>query len=285
MVSPLYISLCAIFICHFFTSKAAELPFDTHYTPLWGGDHVSVIDQRTQVQIKIDPKSGGGFRSKQAYGSGFFQMSVKIPSNAKGIATTFYLTSTPDNINMRESNSNHDELDFEFILNEKGRYVLNTNVFAQDSGNREQQFNLWFDPSSQFHNYQILWNQHQIVFYIDRTPIRVFKNERAIGARYPSTPMYVHASLWNGSQWLGPVNWRSGPFYANYRGFAIDGCDYSNSNPNKCNSLRYSWNAQNNWQLDPHQQMVYQATKNKYIIYDYCKSDRSSNFPECRVPS
>jgi len=58
----------------------------------------------------------------------------------------------------------HDELDFEFLGNRKGKpYRLQTNVFVDGQGNREQRIRLWFDPTAHFHTYRILWNQHQIV--------------------------------------------------------------------------------------------------------------------------
>ncbi|KAI3464268.1 hypothetical protein Pfo_020931 [Paulownia fortunei] len=281
-MGPLYLSLCVIFMClgGDCIIKAAEIPFNENYIPIWGDDHISILDRGTQVQIRIDPLSGGGFRSRHAYGSGYFRMSIKVPKNSKGIATTFYLTSVPDN---GRGVTNHDELDFELLGQNGPPYILNTNVFAQDTGNREQQFNLWFDPTLAFHDYEILWNQKQIVLFIDKVPIRVFKNNEKVGARYPKLPMYLHASLWNGTQWLGPVDWKSGPFFANYGGFKIHGCPYKNYHPTKCDSPNYTWNAHKNWQLDAEQQKVYESIKNKHMMYDYCKSKFANNFPECRI--
>ena len=55
---------------------------------------------------------------------------------------------------------NHDELDFEFIGSST---LLQTNVFADDSGGREERYQLWFDPRKDFHLYEILWNQYLVV--------------------------------------------------------------------------------------------------------------------------
>ncbi|KAL3834786.1 hypothetical protein ACJIZ3_009522 [Penstemon smallii] len=274
-----YLIFSAMFflVCQI-SGKSTIVPFNKNYYIAWGGDHVTILDQGTQVQIRIDQRSGGGFTSKHAYGSGYFRMSLKTPKNSKGITTSFYLSSPA----LKNQGFNHDELDFEFLGNNGPPYILNTNVFAQDSGHREQQFKLWFDPTSDFHEYELLWNQIQIVFFVDKVPIRVFKNHKKNGARYPTLPMDVKTSLWNGTSWLGPVDWNKGPFLANYRGFEINGCPYEKSNPNECYSSNYEWNAPKNWKLDPTQEKVYQNVRNKYLIYDYCKSKLANNFVECQ---
>ncbi|KDP26372.1 hypothetical protein JCGZ_17530 [Jatropha curcas] len=245
--------------------RTSDISFDQNYEVTWGYDHVLSLHQGRQVQLSMDKYSGAGFGSKLSFGSGFFHLRIKLPGNdSAGVVTAFYLTSQGDN---------HDELDFEFLGNKEGKPItLQTNVFANGLGNREQRIYLWFDPTKDFHSYRILWNQHQIVFFVDEIPIRVFNNNTKFGVSYPSHPMKVEASLWDGDSWATDggqtkTNWSNAPFKAHFLGFDISGCS---SKIQQCLSPNYWWNVQKYWKLDLAQQRAYENVRNKFLTYDYC---------------
>ncbi|KAI3408940.1 Xyloglucan endotransglucosylase/hydrolase [Psidium guajava] len=246
--------------------------FDQNYYIRWGFDHVASLDTGREVQLSMDASSGSGFESKKSYGSGFFNMEIKLPgSNSAGVVTTFYLTSHEDR---------HDELDFEFLGNREGKPIfLQTNVFADGVGNREQRILLWFDPTADFHSYKVLWNDHQIVFYVDDVPIRVFKNNTQIGVPYPTQPMQIEASLWNGDDWATDrgrtkIDWSYAPFRAHYRGFDISGCESQGHDTHRCHSSAYQWNSREHWALDKEQERQLEDARKNFMNYDYC-TDRS----------
>ncbi|XP_043705614.1 putative xyloglucan endotransglucosylase/hydrolase protein 1 [Telopea speciosissima] len=222
----------------------------------------------------MDKSFGSGFGSKLSYGSGFFSLRTKLPDkDSAGVVTAFYLISN--------SNSDHDELDFEFLGNKEGKpYTLQTNVCANGKGNREQRIRLWFDPTADFHTYKILWNQHQVVCYVDIIPIRVFKNKRSIGVGYPSQAMKIEGSTWDGDSWATDggqtkIDWSKAPFKSYFQGFNIDGCP--STQPVACYSSKYWWNSEKYWELDSTQERAYQGVKRNYMTYDYCSD--SSRYP------
>ena len=60
----------------------------------------------------------------------------------------------------------HNEIHFEFLGHEKRKeWVLQTDVNGNGrvSTGREEKFDLWFDPTEDYHEYSILWNCHHIV--------------------------------------------------------------------------------------------------------------------------
>ncbi|CAN6450691.1 unnamed protein product [Victoria cruziana] len=209
-------------------------------------------------------------------------MKIKLVSgNSAGTVTAYYLSS---------QGPTHDEIDMEFLGNETGQpYTLHTNVFAQGKGNREQQFRLWFDPTADFHTYTILWNPHQIMFYVDGTLIRVFRNHESSGVAYPSRQaMRMYSSLWDAEDWAtqgGRVktDWSKAPFVATFGDIAINGCTWNGSS-SSCSASAASWMNQAAASSDL-QKMAW--VQKNYMIYNYCKD--VNRFPqglppECSLP-
>ncbi|CAI9118013.1 OLC1v1019512C2 [Oldenlandia corymbosa var. corymbosa] len=226
----------------------------------------------------MDEESGAGYSSKENFGSGLFEIMMKIPDNKdiREVISTFYLIDIPygEPVYGRD----HFEFDIEFFGSN-----LSTNVFANDLGNREQRFKLWFDPAADYHKYQILWNQHHIVWFIDGEPIRIWKNATDLGVPFPNKlHLHVEASIWHGD-FSGQPDWSLAPFIASYKGFAMNACVFQESNPEECYSeTSYFWNGKQYWQLDASQQAQLNTHREKHMVSDYC-SDDSKSGPECEV--
>lgn len=126
---------------------------------------------------------------------------------------------------------------------------------------------------------------------MDEVPIRVFKNNTLTGVPYPSRPMQIIASLWNGEAWATDggrtkTDWSYAPFKANFRWFDVDGCPASGEDKPAwgCSSPKFWWNDAKRMKLDQQQEQEYRDVIAKYVIYDYC-TDRSrypTLPPECR---
>lgn len=207
-------------------------------------------------------------------------MDIKlVPGNSAGTVTTYYLSS---------QGAAHDEIDFEFLGNVSGEpYVLHTNVFAQGKGSREQQFYLWFDPRADYHTYSILWNPQQIIFYVDGSPIRMFRNiEGTKGVPYlKSQPMRLYSSLWDAEDWatrggLVKTDWSKAPFVASYRNLHADGCVWS-SGQSTCPASKGTWWDQS---LDENAAQKLRWVRKNYMIYNYCTDPKrlaQGYPPEC----
>ncbi|XP_039117286.1 probable xyloglucan endotransglucosylase/hydrolase protein 23 [Dioscorea cayenensis subsp. rotundata] len=242
----------------------------------WGGDKAKIMENGSLLVLILDKGSGSGFQSKAEYLFGRIDIKIKVvPGNSAGTVTAYYLSS---------QGSTHDEIDFEFLGNVSGEpYTLHTNVFSQGQGNREQQFCLWFDPRLDFHTYSVIWNPQAIIFYVDGTPIREFKNQEDKGVPYPKNqPMRLYSSLWDAEDWatrggLVKTDWSQAPFTASYRAFAADACLFSNGKSSCTDDNRPSgrWWDQS---LDSIGMKKLKWVKDNYMIYDYCQD--SKRFPQ-----
>ncbi|KAL6225442.1 hypothetical protein ACLB2K_004292 [Fragaria x ananassa] len=241
--------------------------FNQDFKITWGDGRAKILNDGQLLTLSLDKASGSGFESTNEYLFGKIDMQLKlVAGNSAGTVTAYYLKS---------EGSTWDEIDFEFLGNLSGDpYILHTNIFSQGKGNREQQFYLWFDPTADFHTYSILWNPQRIVFSVDGTPIREFKNQESNGVPFlKSQAMRIHSSLWNADDWatrggLVKSDWSAAPFTASYRNFNAEACIWS-SGASSCSST----SANGDWlsqELDNTSQERMKWVQKNYMIYNYC---------------
>nr|KYP57448.1 putative xyloglucan endotransglucosylase/hydrolase protein 23 [Cajanus cajan] len=171
----------------------------------------------------------------------------------------------------------------EFIGNLGGEpYILHTNVFSQGKGNREQQFYLWFDPTADFHTYSI-------IFSVDGTPNREFKNSDAIGVHFPKNQaMRIYLSLWNADEWatrggLVKTDWTQAPFTASYTNFNAEACVWSSSGTSSCDSSSSASTSGSSQELDATGQQWVQKNYMIYNCYTDTKRFQQGFPPDCNI--
>ncbi|KAJ4981466.1 hypothetical protein NE237_032303 [Protea cynaroides] len=255
--------------------------FDELFQPTWAPDHFSYEGE--QLNMKLDNYSGAGFGSKSKYMFGKTTIQIQlVEGDSAGTVTAFYMSS---------DGPNHNEFDFEFLGNTTGEpYLVQTNIYVNGVGNREQRLGLWFDPTKDFHSYSILWNQRQVVFMVDETPIRVFTNKEKQGVAFPrDQAMGVYSSIWNADDWAtqgGRVktDWTHAPFVASYKGFDINSCECpvsvtADENVRRCSAgdKGYWWDHPVMSELSLHQSHQLMWVRANHLVYDYCTD--SSRFP------
>ncbi|KAJ0968035.1 hypothetical protein J5N97_024952 [Dioscorea zingiberensis] len=203
----------------------STLSFDEGFSPLFGdGNLVRSPDDRS-IRLLLDRYSGSGFISSDLYWHGFFSAAIQLPSNyTAGIVVAFYAS------NGDVFEKTHDELDFEFLGNVKGKpWRMQTNVYGNGSTSRgrEERYLLPFDPTKETHRYSILWTDDTIIFFIDETPIREVPRRK--GGDYPLKPMSLYATIWDASNWATSggkykVDYRYSPFISRFSDLVLLGC-------------------------------------------------------------
>ncbi|KAK9666561.1 hypothetical protein RND81_14G193800 [Saponaria officinalis] len=264
--------------------------FNQDFFIAWAPTHVNTSDDGKTRSLTLDQNSGSAFESNDMFLFGQIDMQIKlIPGSSAGTVVAYYVAS---------ESQERDEIDIEFLGNVTGQpYILQTNVYANGFGDKEERIYLWFDPTSDFHTYSILWNVYHIVIMVDWVPIRVYKNHENKGVPFPkSQPMRLKASLWNGDNWatrggLDKIDWSKAPFVASFRNPKIDACLWR-GNPRECmnitsNNSNYWWNNERFNTLSWIQRRLFKWVRKYHLIYDYCQDNQRflGNFPkECSLP-
>ncbi|KAJ1700248.1 hypothetical protein LUZ63_000027 [Rhynchospora breviuscula] len=226
--------------------------FSAQFEIAWGdSEHAKVSDDGSVLPLTLDQSSGARLQSHGMYQYGRFDMLIKlVPRNSQGTVTTFYPSS---------DGSDQDEIDFEFLGNYADKeYVLHTNVWTRGTGHREQQFRL--------------------CWYVDDTPVRVFKNYTAEGIQYPYLPMRTLVSIWNGDSWatdngMTKIDWTQAPFTSLYTNYTASACIVANSTANGSGSGWTPDCSTNTWfnkTLNSDEMKNLTWVHDNYIIANYC---------------
>ncbi|XP_058194535.1 probable xyloglucan endotransglucosylase/hydrolase protein 8 [Rhododendron vialii] len=253
------------------TTQTSLFPSD--FTQNWAPQMFGTSQNGQIWSLSLINATGSGYLTNNKYQFGWFSMKIKLAgSNAAGVVTTYFMCSE------NGAGPTRDEVDFEFLGNVSGQpYILQTNVFKNGTGGREMRHFLWFDPTADFHAYSVLWNNHQLVFFVDETPIRVLTNTDYTNNFFPNTkPMYLFSSIWCGDTWateggLVKTNWTYAPFVSYYTDFYVDACEWVDPSPACLSTTTQNWWDQSGaWQLTASQQEDYNWVQKNFLVYYYC---------------
>ncbi|XP_077234286.1 putative xyloglucan endotransglucosylase/hydrolase protein 30 [Tasmannia lanceolata] len=276
-----FVPLILFFSLSFFSTftlafNISTLSFNDAYSPLFGDGNLIRSNDDNSVHLLLDRFTGSGFISSDLYHHGLFSASIKLPSDyTAGVVVAFY-TSNGDIFE-----KTHDELDFEFLGNIKGKqWRVQTNVYGNGSNSRgrEERYVLWFDPTQEFHRYSILWTHQNIIFYIDEVPIREVIRSDAMGGDYPSKPMALYATIWDGSDWATSggrykVNYKYAPFISEFTNLVLKGCavDPIQQLPStKCAEAKAELSGSDYAVVTPERQLAMRKFRQRYMTYSYC---------------
>ncbi|MGN1119813.1 MAG: glycoside hydrolase family 16 protein [Oscillospiraceae bacterium] len=176
----------------------------------WRKGNVSIADGIMTLKIDNDitpalvPYSGGEYRSKDFYGYGMYEVSMKAIKN-DGVVSSFFTYTGPSD------NNPWDEIDIEFLG--KDTTKVQFNYFTDSKGNHEYLYDLGFDASEDFHTYGFEWKADSITWYVDGEAVY------AADANIPSVPGKIMMNTWPGTGvdgWLKAFDDSALPISAEY---------------------------------------------------------------------
>ncbi|CAN1259737.1 Probable xyloglucan endotransglucosylase/hydrolase protein 30 [Linum perenne] len=270
-------AIFALFLIFSVSSSAAAssssfnlstLTFDEAYAPLFGHSNLLRSPDGRSVRILLDRSTGSGFISSKMYNYGFFSANIKLPGEyTAGICVAFYIS------NGDVFEKSHDELDFEFLGNVKGKpWRFQTNLYGNGSTSRGREER----------------------FYIDDVPIREVIRNPEMGGEYPAKPMSLYATIWDASSWATSggrfkVDYSYAPFVAEFKDLALDGCpiDAVEELPTAeyCADSHARLDAADYATISAKQRQAMRRFRQRYIYYSYCHDNvrYPIPLPECVI--
>ncbi|XP_062213065.1 probable xyloglucan endotransglucosylase/hydrolase protein 30 [Phragmites australis] len=277
--------------------------FEEGFSPLFGEANMERSPDGSTLRLTLNRYSGSGFISSDYYHHGFFSASIRLPKDhTAGVVVAFYLS------NGDMFDKNHDELDFEFLGNrQRHEWKLQTNVYGNGSTDRgrEERYLMPFDPTAAAHRFSILWSSRVVIFYVDGVPIREVPRSVAMGGDYPSKPMAVYATIWDGSTWATDngrykVNYKRGPFTAEFSDLVLRGCPAgavrhddqptqlrlaSADNRDRCAGVEFELMTAEYAIMTARKRMAMRQWRQRQMLYTVCYDTNRYPwpFPECDV--
>ncbi len=178
----------------------------------WRKSNVTFNDGKMQLIIDNDatpsngvPYSGGEFRSKDFYGYGRYEVSMKAIKN-DGVVSSFFTYTGPSD------NNPWDEIDVEILGKDTTKAQFN--YFKNGQGNHEYMYELGFDASEDFHTYAFEWYEDKIIWFVDG--VEVHSATQSI----PVTKGKIMMNAWCGigvDGWLKAFDDQNLPLTAEYQ--------------------------------------------------------------------
>lgn len=138
-------------------------------------------------------------------------------------------------------------------------------------------------------------------FLVDNIPVREVSNTLAMSKAYPSKPMTLYSTIWDGSEWATeggkkPINYSFAPFVAWFKDLEIEGCLWNQSRSSSSSSSVCPNTKQRDGQgLDPvegrdfvelseQQRVGMEWVRGRFMFYSYCNDPHRFSVmpPECK---
>ncbi len=163
-----------------------------------------IINEDTSL-VKTVPYSGGEYRSKDFYGYGRYEVTMKAIKN-DGVVSSFFTYTGPSDGNP------WDEIDIEILG--KDTTKVQFNYFTNGVGNHEYLYDLGFDASEDFHTYAFEWREGKITWFVDGA------EAYSADSNIPVTESKIMMNAWCGTGvdgWLNAFDDSKMPLTAEYQ--------------------------------------------------------------------